>query len=910
MNLIAKRNALSMLALSGFVLGTGLLSSCEKDILEGQPSWLGNSIYERLEEGIEVNGEKKTFAYTLRLIDDLDQTEVMSHTGSRTLFAASDDAYEAWFKNNDWNVSSYDELSTAQKKLLFNTSVITNAYLLELMSNVSTTTAGEEPKSGRCMRRTTAVSIYDSIPTMSVAEMPVNPLNDESMDAWARFRNEGHSIRIMRDNTSAPMIHFLPEFMSNNNITSSDLQKISNDTESTVADSWINGKKVVSAEQTCKNGYIYVVDGVVESNRNMAEIISQEPEMSMWANLLNRFSVPIAAATTYQQNFQRLYNTTDSVYVLRYYNSESNNPRYTTPSGTVVYTNAAAMTGLLKFDPAWNQYIYTNSMGYDLHYDAAAMIVPTNEAMEAWAQNEGKSLMEEYGCWDSIPYVTISKLLNVNMLKSFVDAVPSKFRSVLDDSKVELGITADDIVKSYMGCNGIVYMVDKVFGPSEFRSVVYPALSHESSNMSVIYNAIESYEFGPYLNSMESYYSMILPVNESAYLGSDKTEEDVFMNYIDPCSYGSHPILMQFYYDKKNKAIAAYRFYCTINSDGSVSVGEKLSDATTTEIKDRLTDLVDNLIIVGNIEDGKTYYKTKAGSFIRVGHEGTTGWSLAGGFQMETGKDVPVTSVYDMSTTGNGKSYAVTDFMPMTAQKTVYDILKDRASLSNSTCSIFYGLLANDASKDALLSKTETVGSSTYYCANYTTDNTSSLNIRLFDHYNYTVYVPTDTTLQRLINQGILPTWDDWAAAGPTDGTSTTATQDSIAKIIHDFIRYHIQDNAVYIGGDAVSAVKYETSKQNPETKRYYSVEVTADASGMTVTDRSGLGVDGQGKTYQVIQNNLYNQTSREYWINGKTTSSNRTIYSSSNAVVHEINGALIYDVKQLIPWKQQFTIQ
>ncbi|MBO7379275.1 MAG: fasciclin domain-containing protein, partial [Bacteroidales bacterium] len=262
MNSVAKRSALYLTALSGLLFGSGLFTSCEKDILEGQPSWLGNSIYERLKEGIEVNGEKKTFKYTIRLIDDLDQTEVMSHTGSRTLFAATDEAYEAWFENNDWKVSSYEQLTLTQKKLLFNNSVITNAYLLELMSNVSTTTAGEEPKSGRCMRRATASSVYDSVPTMYVAEMPVNPLNDPEMDGWKRFREAGKPIHIMRDNTSAPMIHFLPEFMTYNNITTDDLQRISNDDNSTIADSWINGKKVISTEQTCKNGYIYVVDGV------------------------------------------------------------------------------------------------------------------------------------------------------------------------------------------------------------------------------------------------------------------------------------------------------------------------------------------------------------------------------------------------------------------------------------------------------------------------------------------------------------------------------------------------------------------------------------------------------------------------------------------------------------------------
>ena len=87
-NKIAKAK-LALMAL----LAVGALQSCEKDILVGQPEWLGNSIYERLQEGIDG----KSFNYTLRLIDDLGQSEVLSQTGSKTLFVASDEDYDKWF---------------------------------------------------------------------------------------------------------------------------------------------------------------------------------------------------------------------------------------------------------------------------------------------------------------------------------------------------------------------------------------------------------------------------------------------------------------------------------------------------------------------------------------------------------------------------------------------------------------------------------------------------------------------------------------------------------------------------------------------------------------------------------------------------------------------------------------------
>ena len=143
----ASKLSLHMLTIGSLFAGAAMMQSCEKDILTGQPAWLGNSIYERLEEGIEVNGQTKTFKTTLRLIDDLGYTETLSKTGSKTLFVASDDAYQAWFRSqNLFGVKSYEELTLEQKKQLFNGTMINNAYLLELMSNVPATSDNTLPE--------------------------------------------------------------------------------------------------------------------------------------------------------------------------------------------------------------------------------------------------------------------------------------------------------------------------------------------------------------------------------------------------------------------------------------------------------------------------------------------------------------------------------------------------------------------------------------------------------------------------------------------------------------------------------------------------------------------------------------------------------------------------------------------
>ena len=530
----ARKLSLHMLTVGGFVVSAAMMQSCDKDILTGQPEWLGNSIYERLEEGIQVDGQTKTFKTTLRLIDDLDYKETLSKTGSKTLFVASDDAYQAWFNsNNIFGVRSYDELSLDQKKQLFNGTMINNAYLLELMSNVPSTDDKKLPESGMCMRRVTAASSLDNIPVLKVEDFPVNKsISDDPVNrAWGSVRNQGKNIHIMKDESSAPMIHFLPQFMEKNNIKDNDLYVISNHASESVQDSWVNGRKVISNEQTCKNGYIYVVDGVIESTPNMAEIINTNSNTTLWAKLLNRFSVPVAMDKDAQQEFwylHREYENSDSLYNLRYLNYSGNHELYTPTGRRDDVLNAS---GLLKFDPGWNQYMADNTT-IIMQNDAASMLVPNDKALTEWFNNgSGKVLKDKFGTWDNIPYETLVKLLNVNMQESFVASVPSKFASILDDSQRSMGVTIADVDSCIMGCNGVVYITNKVFAPSEYSSVMFPALVQSTSDYSVIYHAltsnytptyVSSYgaakDFTPYLTAMDSKFSLIIPFNSEDWL--------------------------------------------------------------------------------------------------------------------------------------------------------------------------------------------------------------------------------------------------------------------------------------------------------------------------------------------------------------------------------------------------------
>ena len=857
------------------LMGSWTVQSCKDEYtLTGQPSWLGNSIYERLQE----DGNYTTL---LRLVDDLEQTEVLSHSGSKTLFAANDSAFQAWFGNNKWGVKNYSQLSTAQKKMLLNNTMINNPYLIELLSNVS----GTPPLEGMCMRRETATTIYDSVEIISPDKMPATAV-------WQRFRDQRKSIPILKDATTPPMIHFLPKFMEYYNINSEDLAVLTNHQATSANEAWVNSRKVLERDITCKNGYIQRIDGVIEPMTNMAEVLRQHPQLSKWSALVDRFSAPYYNATATRE-YNRLFNNEDSVYTMRYLSKRSEGGTSLTenPDGEV----AAA---LLTFDPGWNQYMYSNTMGYDLHYDAGAMIAPTNEALDTWWNNEGKDLQMEYGSWENVPNATLAKLINVNMLPTFTEAVPSKFERVLNDAKESLGIEARYVDSCFMACNGVVYMVNKVFSPAEYASVAYPALAHQST-MNVIYWAIDQLNFLPYLLSMDSRYSVLLPTNEA------------LLWYLDPATYGGidrlsgmeAPTALEFYYDASKplaERVQARRFNTTVDTDGNIAKGVR-TQATVDRsvIDDRLKRLMDDLIIVGDVEDGHEYYKTKGGSLIRVGRTVDGRIAFSGGWQMEhNAKPLPV-ETNEIYPKDNGKSYQLNNEVPMGTQKSIYLTLK-----GNEAFSEFLTLIDNDGA-NLLGTKLNNE-----YNAGLTAQG--SKNLTLLDNYNYTIYVPTNESIRDLIDRGLLPTWDDYEAMeneGFADEAAVDSAQQIIKSIIVNFIRYHVQDHSVAINmapelydEDLETGVKtpsyvniFESMKRNYETGRFFGLESDNSNGQLTVKDVMG------NVRHVTKQDGLYNNICREYWFNGSGNTAR--IFMASDAVVHQIDAPLFYE--EMTPWRE-----
>ncbi len=824
------------------VIATAGLFACEDgyDLAKEDPSWLGSSIYDYLTQ----NGD---FTNVVRIIDDLGYSQVLAKTGSKTLFVGNDEAFENFYKDNNWGVHSYNDLSLAQKKLILYGSMINNSCQVAYLSS------SEGPTEGDCMRRITATSEFDSVPVMKPEKMPDNPY-------WARYKNNGKSIVCMSDMTAPPMIHFVQAFLENKLITDDDCDFLFNyETHRQAGDASVNGSVMAEQNIKCSNGFIHRMEDVITPLPNMADLISNNPNTSDYAKLLNRYCAPYYAGNEATLEYNGLYNTNiDSLYEKRYFSKRSQGAK-----ALELTPDEGPVNGLLKFDPGWNRFYSTTtnstSENVALQENMGVMLVPSNKALENyWENGAGKVLKDYYGSWEKVPDDVVAKMLNVNMLNSFVNSVPSKFKTVLNDANDELGLEKQYVDSVLLCCNGAVYITNKVFNPVAYISVTFPALINE--NMKILYWGVEQNGFDVYLNSQNTYYSLFVPDNNS------------LLEYIDPCSYGkTETQLFRFHY-KPNAQTERERVWASIwNYDTETGlVGDSISEASYSQITNRLKDILDTHIVIGNVEDGNTFYQTKGGSMVKVSNAsaGVNGMTVQGGLQIENGKSVAIKQIYDESYEGNGKTYILHEEPIMTAKKSVFDVLGEHDEFK-----AFHDLLQSSS----LLETIHVIGTDQHACA--------STNISLFNTYRYTIYVPTNQSINKLHADGKLPTWE------MVDNEDDEEKKDSLINEIETFIKYHIQDNAYFIGQGNESG-EFETSAYkilDEGVLAYYKLNTNVSNDGITI-------IDGMGNTRKVdTKNGLYNIMAREYQYNSSDALNASEIYTSSFAVIHQIDGALNY---------------
>lgn len=875
-----------------------------------KPASLGGSIYEELKNPNQdhLTG---TFNTYLRLVDDLNYSSTLSRTGSKTVFPANDEAFERFFKSNKWGVSRYEELSTSQKKLLLYSSMIDNALLVGMLSNVSGGTDGIT--SGLGLKHPTSVSVIDSISHYyDPTQMPANN------SWWTKYFKTG--IDVVCDNTRPMMVHFTREQMVNNNITTigenSDFSILTGETyDEASKPAYIFNDRIINRDITCMNGYIQQLQDVLLPPGNMAQVLRDENETSIFSRMVDYFAAPYYdAATTNQYNDWAIANNAplkDSIFQVRYLSSRSQNASLVVdPSG-----NTMGQGRYLSYDPGWNQYYpahaNTSSIDYSIT-DMGAMFVPCDAAIKKYflPGGSGAFLIDIYGTKDNTEanllenldsmYVknpqVISAFIKNLQKNSFVETVPSKFESIINDASENMGMNLDYLKKNSDGKydikianNGVIYILNDMIAPDEYQAVLAPASSYP--DMRIMNWAIQDrkylgVDFKFYLLAMSANYAFFIPEDEAfnAY-------------YIDPTSLGHQkPEVLHFYYnEKKNPVVRCDRYYYDVATG---TLGDRIGEVA--DISQRSSQLVDILNYhTVLMESGETfghnkYYKTKHGGEICLQGNGEAGSSIVSGAQIDNGAAPSVIkAVYNEK---NGTAFRVSNII-QAPQNSVAKTLKN-----NDQFSEFYeacaGFSATDILKWAGISdETNSFGTTEQdqyiiFTSTYGTGKNAikkaclDENVKMFNTYNYTLYAPDNAAMEEAYANG-LPRWSDIQALfekyGDEAPDNVRAEVLEQIKAIKEFVRYHFQSISLY-ADKTVEGGTYQTLATN-ELGLAREIKVSGGNDKIVVTD----GADIQHIVDANAAGMVANAMARDYWFNSSALSAT-AITTSSFCAVHEIS--------------------
>lgn len=924
-----------------------MAQSCRDEYFydDREPDFLGSSIYNYLKE-------QGKFTMFLRVIDDLDYDEVLAKTGSKTLFVADDEAFKKGIRE-EWGIDDYKQLTTAHKRIILNSAMLDNAYLLEMLSKMQSVGSNAEPVPGQCVRRETSASVIDTIGLFVYEQLPQNNpywniFNPNDSAFWEL------NARLTIDKTPAMMSHFVQDYLYQEGVKESDLQEIVGGKTASWSDIYIYDKKVIreKSDVTCKNGYVHQLDGLLIPPSNMAELLRKnvvtldgrnvsdciesgsvtenaeelDSTTYIFSRMLDRFSFPepISNSSDLADAYYLRYpeRAGEQLYDMQYF-VEGKKTKYVD-----IWGKEQPAIGSLLFNPGWNAY---EGDGTKKERDMAAIFAPSDQALISYFTDptgSGRDLIERYGqdfeaderydinkkllnVIDNIPLPVLQSLVRNHMQLSFVNSVPSKFRNLVDDARDDLNATLDDVQKTMLASNGIVYVTNRVYRPARLASVIAPVMLDDSL---YVFNQLIK-EYDSYLLSMKNKFSLIVSPNGN-------------MSYYDP-------------YSEINTRLADRTIYKLMRVDiedektGVVNSEVKVKAWTYDDIegefveaKDYSEGVLDGLakeimeynIVLGDmnstedIRSKRKYYESKGYGNVKV-QRNDDGYvtHIAGGRELQHGTMTPLLG--DAIPRDNGYTFKLDGTLIQPSTRSVYDVLKDSVYTQFNR---FYNDLC-DYNGEVLI----------YLLGSEKDENRAEWNkfrifkdklVTMFNTYKYTVYVPTEEALETAYSQG-LKTWPELyeeyvAIKGlpENEAKERKAQLKADAYLIAKFVRYHFQTGSVFVdnpphalvtqGEDPDYVVKYSTSSLNDSTSRFSKVTVQTDVEKNTLAICGDFGEseDASLENYKNVcrvinadpdlENKTYNVMTRDIKFSGNS------INTSSYAVVHLIDNFLVYGGK------------
>jgi len=485
---------------------------------------------------------------------------------------------------------------------------------------------------------------------------------------------------------------------------------------------------------------------------------------------------------------------------------------------TDIFANLMERGGSFSIDPGYAY--YSNYRGQQ--YDMAAMFVPSDEEMwDFFTNGIGHAILEanhnaindpEVGPYmaptskeelleqlNTIPYATVETIINNHMHASFINSVPSKWEKLTDYELnpwfEDADIAREQIDTCLFACNGIVYVINRVNLPGDFKSVVAPAFVGNTCKVMkwAIYDKrYMTIYFDAYLKTPRKDITFFLPTDEA--LGY----------YYDPISMKSRtPRVIKFLSNNSSIPIKLqfYNYYCPYNQDkGDIGTIGMMVPGSAQYTNNELLGHLKNILLAHTIVSDDTqdihsrneYYRTLGGDVVKVvrnangeivGAKGTFQLENEHYFERE-GLDTEDVAlgvleckvVDSYESLSNGQTYTLNAPLVPT-YRSLWSIMTNDADMiekiedagGETPYSEFYKLCAGDGYPDVIIgcglvdrnlgktARNNALKKFAIFISDYGLDYNFSL---LIANTPFTAFIPTNEAVRQAIAQG-LPTWED-----------------------------------------------------------------------------------------------------------------------------------------------------
>lgn len=788
---------------------------CEDELeyMQKEPEWLGPSIYEYLEK----DGR---FTNYMALLNQTDYKDILSRTGSRTLFVPDDSAFNVFYKTNKQGIQSVKDFSPAMVNALVKAFMLNNAIVSPLLTYPNA-------RSELSLRRyTAAFTAADSILT-------VETMDPQACIGWEKFQYA--SSFKFGDNFGCWLPYFLQRTQDYMFWTDEDMETVLQGTWDK-NDFYVLQTRVKQRDITCKNGYINVLSAVSMPPVDMYHWVRSQPNLTIFAKLLDRFSNPVYSPDA--TNYNRLQTgSQDSIWSFQISGACS--------AGIDIKLTEVAWGG----NGYWNQFHQKNE---------ASLFVPDDATLTEYFNS---SFLKEFGSWDKVPRDMVKQLLDAHYRLSINKSVPSCFEGMkaADAYGTLMNLGKENVLNCGVCSNGLVYTINKVCAPTVLESVVAPILSMDNGNLwnIIVYkNKSNTDAFSQILSSTD------YPEGFSVLI----TPDEYMKGWFDPVSNANGStrtrIYHNFTWDKTWNVEYAIRDTCIDSKNGTVNFAKAYNngnhnEADSKSIRDKLIYIGKCQMLVGDIQSGDRFYHTLNNQVLEVSGN-------AVGMQVAGGGNTRRLSILSSEKKVNGTTYVI-DGIVQSPMVTPYATLSTDADYTD-----FYALLTGASKGDNFQFFAIPSG---LWCVDY--------NVTLFTGSKYTIFAPSNQALQEAHQQGLYKTWAEIAALGSLDEQKAEK-----ARLMR-FLKAHFMDDCVYIG-NATAQNSYSTAALNAAGGAI-DLKVATDRNKITLTDPKGNVQEIQeigGKT---------NVLTSEYTFDGNDYR-NKLIKGCCAIVIHKIDKPLVVE--------------